>query len=276
MNNTTIQYALIGEKLKHSFSPRFFKNKFKKEALDAHYSLLELDSLKNIRQILRSGYFSGCNVTIPYKTEIRTYLDQLSHEAMEIGAVNTIEIQKKSDGSSFLIGHNTDCIGFEDSLLPFIRQNQYQKALIFGTGGASKAVEYVLKKYNIGYILVSRTPKNKPFRVDSILSDILPNSDSQQNKRVSMQIGYHELTPQLLNSHTLLINTTPVGMFPNIDDCLPIPYRLLTEDHLCYDLIYNPIESQFLKNARMKGAQTKNGLEMLIRQAEASYKIWTS
>lgn len=275
MNNPIVQYALIGEKLKHSFSPRFFNNKFKNEGIEAYYSLLELDSLDNIKQILKSGYFSGCNVTIPYKTEIRTYLDKLSHEAMEIGAVNTIAIKKGSDGSSLLVGHNTDCIGFEDSLLPYISDNKHQKALIFGTGGASKAVEYVLKKLNIGYILVSRTPQNKPFRVDSILKEIFLNIDVQDTKSISMQIGYHELTPQLLKSHTLLINTTPVGMFPNVDDCLPIPYRLLTSKHLCYDLIYNPIESQFLKNARMNGAQIKNGLEMLIRQAEASYKIWT-
>lgn len=276
MNNSTVQYALIGEKLKHSFSPNFFNKKFKNEGIEAHYSLLELDSLDNIRQILKSGYFNGCNVTIPYKTEIRTYLDQLSIESQEIGAVNTVEIQTKRDGSIWLIGHNTDCIGFEDSLLPYISESQHKKALIFGTGGASKAVEYVLRKHGIRCLLVSRTPQNKPFRVDSILSDLLPSLDSKRTKLVSMQIGYHELTPQLLKSHTLLINTTPVGMFPNEDVCIPIPYHLLTKNHLCYDLIYNPIESKFLKNARINGAQIKNGLEMLIRQAEASYKIWTT
>lgn len=237
-------YGLIGYPLTHSFSPAYFANKFHQEGVDAVYEKYELSNIEDFHKLIRTKpEITGLNVTIPYKQSIIPFLDELSTSAKEIGAVNCIAFK---DGK--LKGYNTDVIGFEESLLPVLRP-QHQKALVLGTGGSSLAVRYVLERLNIPYRLVSR------------------------NKNAST-ITYNELDEAVLKEYLVIINTTPVGMFPDVENCPAIPYAAISPAHLLYDLIYNPAETKFLALGKMQGAYIRNGWEMLQLQAEASWQIW--
>jgi len=241
-------YGLIGKNLDHSFSPEFFKNKFQKEKInDASYKLFPLSDIPEFKLLIQQNKdLSGLNVTIPYKQSIISYLDELDLHARNIGAVNTIQFVNQK-----LIGYNTDYLGFMDSLLPILSSRTI-KALIIGKGGSSLAVAYALKQLNIDFKFITRTP------VD--LNDL----------------SYSQLDKTTITNHNLIINTTPLGMFPNISEYPLIPYQYLTKDHLVYDLIYNPEKTQFLKFAKEYNAITKNGRQMLEIQADYSWKIWNN
>jgi shikimate dehydrogenase len=242
-------YGLIGKSLAHSFSKNYFTEKFLKENItDCSYELFELDDIKNFHSIIKNNpTVKGLNVTIPYKDEVLEYLTEIDGIAKEIGAVNTISITKDLK----LIGHNTDYYGFKKSLKPFLDIN-HSRALILGTGGASKAVHYVLKELNIDCLFVSRNPKN------------------------NNEISYNEINDYVLKHHQIIINTTPVGMYPNVSDSPMLNYDCITPEHLLYDLIYNPTETAFLQKGKEQGCITLNGLEMLKLQAEKSWEIWNT
>lgn len=239
------QYGLIGKSLSHSFSKNYFEQKFEKEEItDANYSLFELAELKDFQRLLERENLSGLNVTIPYKEAIIPYLSELDEEAKAIGAVNTIQFTK-----SGLKGYNTDVIGFRNSIKPFL-ENIHTRALILGTGGASKAVAYALEQLGIKILYVSRTPKGEN------------------------QINYEDVNQYVMKHHLLIINTTPIGTFPNIGEAPEIPYEYLTHQHFLYDLVYNPAETEFLKHAKTAGAIAVNGEQMLKIQAEEAWEIW--
>lgn len=238
-----MRLGLIGLKLGHSFSKAFFAQKFESEGIRGSYDLLELENLEGFRDL--SGNYDGLNVTIPYKARIIPLLDELDPTAEKVGAVNTIRINNGK-----LKGYNTDVIGFEQSLLHFINTSEVKKALILGTGGASKAVSFILNKLNIDHLFVSRNSEGKN------------------------ALAYREIDQKLLNSCQLIVNTTPVGMYPNTKEKPAIPFDSLNGQWI-YDLIYNPEVTEFMKNASKKNCRVKNGWEMLRIQAEASYEIWT-
>ena len=243
------KYGLIGYPLTHSFSKQFFTEKFRKEKIHAAYLNFEIDSVDHISTIIEENpELSGLNVTIPYKELIIPVLDKLDREAEEIAAVNTIKIIRKQD-KIYLTGFNTDIWGFEHSLKPFLK-NHHKSALILGTGGASKAVQYVLKKLDINFMTVTTR---------------VPSENS---------VNYHDLTKQLMTDHTIIINTTPLGTFPHINTFPNIPYEHITSNHLLYDLVYNPELTTFLQKGKQQGAIIKNGYEMLVLQALKSYEIW--
>lgn len=238
-------YGLLGKSLKHSFSKKYFEEKFRSNKIDCRYENFELESASELHALLKSEpNLKGLNVTIPYKTAIMAHLDEISPEAKEIGAVNTIKIV---NGKT--IGHNTDWIGFRDSIKPFLALGM-EKALVLGTGGASKAVEYALKPLGIEVLYVSRTATG------------------------SNCFSYQDINSNAIGFIKLIVNTTPIGMFPEIVDCPNIPYEAITPQHLLYDLIYNPAETEFLKKGKEQGAITVNGHSMLKIQAERSWEIW--
>jgi shikimate dehydrogenase len=264
MDNKIRKYGLIGYPLSHSFSKKYFTEKFEREHItDAEYDLYPLESIEEFEVGLHKlKGICGLNVTVPYKVSIIPELDWLSSEAKEIGAVNCIRIVEESpitaafSGDVGIQGHdfrthgfNTDAYGFEMSLKSLLNSN-HTSALILGDGGAARAVKYVLRNLTIDHISVTRRPC-----ANSIL--------------------FSELTEKHIKDNLLIINTTPVGTSPNIDASPDIPYQYLTSDHLLYDLIYNPEETVFLKKGREMGAATKNGAEMLVLQAEKSWEIWT-
>jgi shikimate dehydrogenase len=242
-------YGLIGHPLTHSWSATYFYHKFQDLHLPDHeYRLFPLNSINELQALLSDfREISGLNVTIPYKISVLPLLDEVSQEAMAINAVNCITVSRKP-GKLWLTGYNTDAGGFRQSLIPIIKH--HVKALVLGTGGASRAVVFALDQMGIQSTLVSRNP---------VAANIL---------------NYSDLSKQLMSENTLVINTTPVGMLPEIKTSPPIPYHLLGNRHLLYDLVYNPEETCFLKKGREAGAETKNGLEMLKLQAEESWKIW--
>ncbi len=243
-------YGLIGYPLGHSFSQSYFAQKFEREnATDAVYKRFEVADLQLLPDLLRDTSLSGLNVTIPYKTAIIPFLDELDVMAKAVGAVNTIKF-KIQNSKINTVGYNTDIIGFKQSLLPLLKPT-HTKALVFGTGGASKAVCYVLQQLGIAYTLVGR--------------------DATQGGML-----YQDLTAEILQQHLLLINTTPVGTFPDVNTYLSIPYTAITSQHVVYDLVYNPTETMFLQKAKAQGAVVKNGLEMLYLQAEAAWHIWNT
>ena len=234
------RYGLIGQSLEHSFSPAFFEAKFQHEGIiDCSYESVELEDLENVRE--RMHDFAGFNVTIPYKSLILPFLDELSEAAQQIGAVNCVRIM---DGR--WIGFNTDAEGFENDLRSKADVNPADSAIILGSGGASKAVQYALKKLGIDYTMVSR----------------------------SGAINYGNLSPSQVREARWIINTTPLGMFPEIGEYPDIPYEALTANHMVYDLVYNPEETVFMRKARLAGAQAYNGMGMLIQQAELSWQLW--
>ncbi|MGO3707478.1 MAG: shikimate dehydrogenase family protein [Mesonia hippocampi] len=238
-------FGLIGKNIEYSFSRAYFKHKFETENINASYKNFDLKDLSAFPAILEKNHLKGLNVTIPYKEEIIPYLDALSPEAKTIGAVNTIAFKNNK-----LIGHNTDAFGFKNSLTPLLKEH-HTKALILGTGGASKAIAYVLKTLGITYTYVSR-------------------------KNTSTTLKYTELSPQIIQSHNLIINCTPLGTFPNIEASPNIPYQYLNAQHLLYDLVYNPPLTKFLKQGVNQACKTINGQKMLELQAEKAWEIWNS
>jgi shikimate dehydrogenase len=236
------RYALLGRALSHSFSKDFFTDYFLRNQIDASYTNCELDQIEDFKTIQFD--FQGFNVTIPYKETIIPYLDSCDEVALEVGAVNTIKVIDNK-----LIGYNTDVIGFANMIKPFLT-NKHEKALIMGKGGASKAVTYVLENLGIDCFYLTR------------------------NKQGNSDFLYEEMNDFMAGSFKLIVNTTPVGMYPNVAETIDLPYEAMTAEHLLIDLIYNPEETEFLRNGRLRGAQTLNGLSMLKEQALASYKIW--
>lgn len=245
------KYGLLGFPLKHSFSKQFFTDKFKKENIDAAYLNFEIPSISMLPEILDSiPDLKGLNVTIPYKEKVLEFLDELDQVAAEVGAVNVIKVYRLGDKIK-LKGYNSDIAGFRDSIAPCINGNGNNKALILGTGGASKAVEYGLKELGVNTTFVSRTPK-------------------------SGRMIYSDLSADVMKEYNIIVNSTPVGTFPNIDEAPEIPYELLTSDHLLYDLVYNPEKTKFLREGEKYGAKTKNGSEMLEIQALKAWDFWNS
>ena len=243
-------FGLIGYPLEHSFSQKHFRAKFKdSNILDVDYELYPIDIIEKFPSVITTNPgLAGLNVTIPYKEQVIQFLDELDETASEINAVNTIKILRENDHVK-TIGFNTDAYGFEISLKPLLKA-QHKNALILGSGGASKAVSFVLQKLNIPYQIVSR--------------------ESHAD-----QLSYSDL-PYIINDHPLIVNTTPVGTFPDTQHSPNIPYDLLDENYLLYDLIYNPEETEFLKQGKAQGAVIKNGLEMLELQAEKAWEIWNN
>src|SRR5688572_7168685 len=242
------KFGLIGFPLTHSFSRKYFTQKFQEEHIpDAVYELFELPELQKLPALIsQNPELKGLSVTIPHKQNVIPFLDELDETAAKIGAVNTIKI---SGGK--LKGYNTDVIGFRESLKNFLPQNFNSAALILGTGGAAQAVKAALDELQIPFKSVSRNPD-------------------------SGNLTYEKLNPEIINNHLLIINTTPLGTYPDLENCPPILYEFLTSEHFLFDLVYNPEETLFMKNGRGKGAKTQNGYEMLVLQAEAAWKIWNS
>jgi shikimate dehydrogenase len=243
-----MKYGLIGHPLGHSFSKKYFTEKFKKEGIKAEYHLFDIPDISELPVIMEDKNLKGLSVTIPYKEAVIPFMDELDESAAKARAVNCIKIN--NDGEKpFCIGYNTDVYGFKQSLKPFLEQ-KHHRALILGTGGASKAVQCVLKEIGIDFILVSRNPKG-------------PNG-----------VSYADLNDWAIQSHLLIVNTTPLGMFPNVDGFPPIPYGSIGPNHFLYDLVYNPEETVFLRKAREKGAMALNGLDMLKLQAEKAWEVF--
>ena len=242
------KYGLIGFPLGHSFSVSFFNEKFANENINARYINFEIPQIDELPEILASNpELKGPNVTIPYKQKVISYLDDISPEAKSIGAVNVIRITHKGK-NPILKGFNSDVIGFTRSIEPML-EKIHKKALILGTGGASKAIEYGLKTLGLETLFVSRTKRDGC-------------------------ITYDEVTPELIKEYNVIVNCTPLGMYPKADSCPDLPYEAMDSHNILYDLIYNPDETLFMKKGAEHGATTKNGLEMLLLQAFASWDFW--
>ncbi|MBC7605509.1 MAG: shikimate dehydrogenase [Burkholderiales bacterium] len=239
-------YGLIGNNISYSFSKKYFTERFEKDnAFHCHYQNFDIPNIEEFRDVVKNyPQLSGLNVTIPYKEAICPYLDKISNKATQIGAVNVIRFTKKGK----LKGYNSDYYGFKKSLVALLKPH-HKNALILGTGGASKAVAFALETLDIVFTFVSR--------------------ENTENA-----IDYSRINATTFDNYQIIINCTPLGTSPNVKECPPIPCEYFTENHIAYDLIYNPEETEFLKNARKKGAITKNGLEMLVLQAERAWKIW--
>ena len=257
------KFGLIGFPIGHSFSKKYFTEKFEREGLsDYSYELFPLENISDVQELITANPdLLGLNVTIPHKIGVMFYLDKVTPEAKAIDAVNCIKIINQKPVESFftgeitsmkvrLEGHNTDAYGFEASLKPLLKKH-HNKALVLGNGGAARAVSYVLDKLDIDFKIVSRKPGRK-------------------------QIKYPQVDQAMMKEHLLIINTTPLGMSPDITSCPDIPYELVTDRHILYDLVYNPAETEFLKRGKQQGALTKNGEEMLHLQAEKAWEIWNS
>lgn len=263
-----LKYGLLGHPLGHSFSRKFHNERFATMGVDAEYVNFDLDDIQLLPTILaEEPLLSGLNVTIPYKQQVMAFLDDLDPVAQRIGAVNTVRFIRTSDDfvgkaglrGLRLVGHNTDIIGFRDSIQPLLLQagilpgtslESAPRALILGTGGASKAIRVALEDMGIIPVFVSRRPELG-------------------------QLTYAELTREIIAQHLVIVNCSPVGMHPQVDACPDIPYEFITPRHVCYDLIYNPAETLFLAKAKVQGARTMSGGAMLEGQAIASYEIWT-
>jgi shikimate dehydrogenase len=250
MDNTQeklkLKFGLVGKNISYSFSRDYFTEKFKRENLPYSYVNFDIEHIETLDGIIRSTpNLKGLNVTIPYKEDVIPLLDGLDKRARKIGAVNTIRITRYQR----LIGYNTDYYGFKKSLKPHLKQ-MHNRALILGTGGASKAIAYALKKLKIDYDFVSRVEKE------------------------TAKFLYSDLTEEIISSYPIIINCTPIGTFPNVNECPDIPYEAITEQHILYDLIYNPEQTKFLNCGDIKGATTINGLEMLKLQADKAWEIW--
>jgi shikimate dehydrogenase len=245
------KYGLLGYPLTHSFSKRFFTEKFEMEKIDSTYENFEIGSITKFPEVVKNNpEVIGFNVTIPYKEQVIPYLDDLNDSAREIGAVNTIKVTRTGD-KVHLKGFNTDTYGFETSLSPLLKP-YHKKALILGTGGASKALKYVLNKLGIEYISAS-------------IEELKEN-----------EIRYEEIDERVIRERLLIINATPLGTYPKVDTFPNIPYEFITGQHLLFDLVYNPEVTKFMARGKEKGATVKNGYEMLLGQARRSYEIWNT
>lgn len=242
------KYGLIGYPLGHSFSKSYFNEKFENEGINAEYINFEIPTLDSLPEILASNpELKGLNVTIPYKEKVISYLDFISPEARAIGAVNVIRVDHKGN-DTYLKGFNSDVIGFTKSIEPLL-ERFHKKALILGTGGASKAVNFGLKSLGLETVFVSRFER--------------PGT-----------IQYSQITPDIIQEYNVIVNCTPCGMYPHIDECPQLPYEAMTSKNILYDLLYNPDETLFMKKGAQHGATVKNGLEMLLLQAFASWEFW--
>jgi len=250
-------FGLIGFPLSHSFSQKYFTEKFKREHItDCEFENFSIENISDFSDLIKSNStIFGLSVTIPHKQSVMKFLDALDSKAWQVGAVNCIKVSENNGNKGYLTGFNTDVFGFEKSLIPLLKSH-HTHALILGTGGASKAVAYILDESKIKFSYVSRL--------------------MNPNKLSPKTISYSDLNAQIISESSLIINATPLGMFPDISSCPDIPYELLTSKHLLYDLNYNPEETLFLKKGKAKGAKIKNGLEMLHLQAEEAWKIWNS
>lgn len=243
-------YGLIGQRLAHSFSPAYFRERFEREGIAADYRLFPLERIEELEALLREQpELLGLNVTLPYKEQVLRYASQLSPEVEAIGSANVLALQHRAGGQLEIKAYNTDHLGFGLSLDDWLGEAKLDRALVFGTGGAARAVVHALRERGISPALVSRQPR-------------------------AGQLGYGELSAELAARYPLWVNTTPVGLQPGA--ALELPYEALTPAHYCYDLIYNPSPTRFLELAAGRGAQTKDGLEMLHLQADAAWHIWTS
>jgi len=262
---STKKYGLLGHPLGHSFSRSFHTERFARLGIDAVYENFDLGTLDRFPALIQNEpMLSGLNVTIPYKQQVMSYLDELSPMAERIGAVNVIKVEHLSDDEALqsathlrgvrLTGYNSDIVGFKQSLQPLLEdaEKRPERALILGTGGASKAIRAGLEDFGIHPTFVSRMAHPK----QGILS-------------------YEDLTPEIMKRNLLIVNCTPLGMFPNVETCPAIPYELLTPGHICFDIVYNPSETLFMKKAAAQGAVVKCGQEMLEGQAIESYRLWT-
>ena len=242
------KYGIIGHPLGHSFSKNYFNEKFHDEGIDAEYINFDIQNIGNLPEVLATNpELKGLNVTIPYKEKVLSYLDYISVEARAIGAVNVIRVEHKGN-NVLLKGYNSDVIGFTMSIEPIL-EKFHRKALVLGTGGASKAVSYGLRSLGLETVLVSRFER--------------PGT-----------IQYKDITPDVVREYKVIVNCTPCGMYPNYEECPELPYEALDSHNLLYDLIYNPDETLFMKKGREQGALTKNGIEMLLLQAFASWNFW--
>lgn len=247
-----MHFGLIGKSLSHSFSKSYLEEKFIKEDKEGfQYSNFDLESLDNLLQIITDNHLSGLNVTKPYKESIIPFLNELDVTAKEIGAVNCIKITWNNN-TPYLIGYNTDYYGFAQSIKPFL-EPIHQRALILGTGGASKAIAYALKNVGVDFYYVTTG-----------------------EKKSANYFHYTELNEYVLNAFKLIVNCTPLGMYPKTDACPEIPFQFITTEHLLYDLIYNPEETLFLQKGKAQNAVTMNGLNMLKLQADKAWEIWHS
>ncbi len=246
MANSNIEkYGLIGKNINYSFSKKYFSDKFEQENLpNFSYENFDISDSELQKIVEETLYLKGLNVTIPYKESVFPFLDKINKKALAIGAVNTIKITKNQK----LKGYNTDCYGFKKAIKPFLKSH-HKKALILGTGGASKAVSFALRQLGIEHKFVSRNPKSE-------------------------QLSYQDLNAETFNQFHLIINCTPLGTFPNTEEFPPLPYSFFTENHLAFDLIYNPTETLFLQKAKEFRAKTLNGSQMLVFQAEKAWEIW--
>jgi len=253
------RYGLLGFPLSHSFSAQFFAEKFAREGIDARYDNFELEHVDGLRELVATDpELCGLNVTIPHKQAVMKQLDALTPAAAEIGAVNVVRIARLPHGAVCLVGDNSDMVGFAESLRPLLRSH-HRKALVLGTGGASKAVVVALRRMGIAPTYVSRRAVAEGVEVGG---QPVPT------------LSYEDVTAELLAEHLLVVNTTPLGMSPKVEAMPALPYEALTAEHLCYDLVYNPLETRFLAESRKRGAQTQNGWEMLHRQALAAWEMW--
>lgn len=244
------KYGLIGYPLGHSFSKNYFNEKFENEKINAKYINFEIPTIDSLPEILASNpELKGLNVTIPYKEKVMSFLDSISPEARAIGAVNVIRVEHKGN-AAILKGYNSDVIGFTKSIEPLL-ERIHKKALILGTGGASKAVSYGLKSLGLETVFVSRYER--------------PGT-----------IQYDKITPDVIKEYNVIVNCTPCGMYPHIDECPMLPYEAIDNKNILYDLIYNPDQTLFMKKGEQKGATVKNGLEMLLLQAFANWEFWNN
>ena len=244
-----VLFGLVGKNISYSFSKNFFSKKFQEMGLDTHqYVNFDIEKIEDFSKIIHQYRFclKGLNVTIPYKQDVFLHLDKVTKKALKVGAVNTIKITKKGK----LKGYNSDVVGFRKSFEPMLKPH-HTKALILGTGGASKAIAFVCKQLGIEFLKVSRKPRKKK------------------------EISYNALNEELLKEYTVIINSSPIGTYPKVAQKPKIPYQYITSKHLLYDLIYNPVQTAFLKEGENRGSQIKNGFEMLELQAEESWRIWT-
>ena len=243
------KYGLIGYPLGHSFSISYFNDKFSDEGIDARYENFEIQSIDQLQEVLDTNpNLRGLNVTIPYKEKVMEFLDNITPEAQAIGAVNVIRISHEGKKTK-LKGYNSDVIGFTKSIEPMLDSNWHKKALILGTGGASKAINFGLKSLGLETVFVSRYQR--------------PGT-----------IQYESITPEVIREYNVIINCTPLGMYPHTEECPKLPYEAMDYHTILYDLIYNPDETLFMKKGRERGAEVKNGLEMLLLQAFASWEFW--
>ncbi len=243
-------YGLIGKSLSHSKSPEYFNNRFKEEGIDAEYRLFEIDNAEKLETLIKNTpNLKGLNITIPYKRSINHLVDISSPETKLTGSVNTLKISRQED-KRLIEGFNTDIIGFKNSIEPYIKKQPNIRALILGTGGAAHTASFVLKSLNVPHYFVSRNPLK------------------------GEELGYNKLTKDIFDEYRLIVNCTPLGMFPNIESSPDLVFEYINSENICFDCVYNPEETEFLKTAKMNGAKTISGKQMFEIQANEAWKIW--